>query len=60
MRDHRVFISGAHDEYCSAAMRTALEQARDAGIDLFFTGANEVYWKVRFEPSPVVAAARTA
>ena len=34
-------------------MRTALEQARDRGVDLFFTGANEVYWKVRYEPSPV-------
>ena len=51
VRDHRAFISGAHDEYYSAAMRTALEQARDAGTDLFFTGSNEVYWKVRFEPS---------
>ena len=30
VRDHRIFISGAHDEYWSAAMRTALEQARDA------------------------------
>ena len=40
-------------------MRTALEQARDAGIDLFFTGANEVYWKVRFEAEPV-SGARTA
>ncbi|WP_028065248.1 N,N-dimethylformamidase beta subunit family domain-containing protein [Solirubrobacter soli] len=58
VRDHRVFISGAHDEYYSAAMRTALEQARDAGTRLFFTGANEVYWKVRFEPSIVSGAAR--
>jgi hypothetical protein len=51
--DHRVFISGTHDEYWSAAMRTAAEQARDRGVDLFWTGANEVYWKIRFEPSPV-------
>jgi hypothetical protein len=51
IRDHRMFISGAHDEYYSSAMRTSLEQARDAGIDLFFTGANGVYWRVRFEPS---------
>ena len=50
---HRVFISGAHDEYYSAAMRAALEQARERGVDLFFTGANEVYWKVRFEASAV-------
>jgi len=50
--DHRVFISGSHDEYWSLAMRQALEAARDRGVDLFFTGANEVFWKVRFEPSP--------
>ena len=51
--DHRTFISGTHDEYWSQAMRTALEQARERGVDLFFTGANEVFWKVRFEPGPL-------
>jgi hypothetical protein len=55
VRDHRAFISAAHDEYYSTAMRDALEQARAAGTDLFFTGSNEVYWKVRFEPSGVDA-----
>jgi fibronectin type 3 domain-containing protein len=54
--DHRVFVSGSHDEYWSLAMRTALEQARANGTRLFFTGANEVYWKVRFEPSSVSGA----
>ena len=49
IRDHRAYISGAHDEYQSAAMRSALESARDAGVDIFFTGANELFWKVRFE-----------
>ena len=53
--DHRLYLSGVHDEYWSSAMRTALEQARDRGVDLFFTGANELYWKVRYEPSPVSA-----
>ncbi len=52
-RNHRAYLSGEHDEYWSAAMRTAAQQARDAGTDLFFTGSNEVYWKIRFEPSPV-------
>ncbi len=55
LRDHVLYLSGAHDEYVSSAMRTAMEQAREAGTDLFFTGSNEVYWKVRFEPSPVSA-----
>ena len=53
IRDHRAYISGAHDEYQSAAMRSAVETARDAGTDLLFTGANEMFWKVRFESSPV-------
>jgi N,N-dimethylformamidase beta subunit-like, C-terminal/Concanavalin A-like lectin/glucanases superfamily/Bacterial Ig domain/Bacterial Ig-like domain len=52
-RDHRVYLSGAHDEYISAGIRSAMTQARDAGTHLFFTGSNEVYWKVRFEASPV-------
>jgi hypothetical protein len=43
------YVSSSHDEYWSAGMRAALQQARDAGHGLFFTGANEVYWKVRFE-----------
>jgi fibronectin type 3 domain-containing protein len=51
--NHRAYISPAHDEYYSAGMRTALEQARGAGIHLFFTGSNEIYWKIRFEASPV-------
>jgi hypothetical protein len=54
--DHRIFWTGSHDEYWSAGMRTALEQARDRGVDLFFAGANEIYWKIRFEPSPVTGA----
>ncbi len=58
VQDHRVFISGAHDEYYSAAMRSALLQARDRGIDLFFTGANEVYWKIRFEQPGVQSGAQ--
>jgi hypothetical protein len=56
VRDHNVYFSPAHDEYYSAAMRTALEQARDAGVGLFFAGSNEVYWKIRFEDSPVSGA----
>jgi hypothetical protein len=51
--DHRIYISGTHDEYWSQGMRTALEEARDRGVDLFFTGANELFWRIRFEPSPV-------
>jgi hypothetical protein len=50
-------IMGAHDEYVSAEMRAALEHARDAGVSIASFGANSVYWRIRFEPSPVNDAA---
>ena len=46
------YISPAHDEYVSAQMRTAMTSARDAGTGLFFSGGNEIYWKIRFENGP--------
>ncbi len=46
---HHAYISPAHDEYYSAGMRQALTAARDAGVSLFFTGGNQVYWQVRFD-----------
>jgi hypothetical protein len=49
--NHKAFLSVGHDEYWSLGMRTAAEQARDAGIHLGFFSANAVYWQVRFEPS---------
>jgi Concanavalin A-like lectin/glucanases superfamily/Domain of unknown function (DUF1929)/Bacterial Ig domain/Bacterial Ig-like domain/Galactose oxidase, central domain len=57
--EHRVYISGSHDEYYSTAMRNALTTAGNSGIDLFFTGANDIYWKVRFEPNLAGAQDRT-
>jgi hypothetical protein len=48
-RTHQAYVAGAHDEYWSSAMRTALEGARGAGVDLFFSGSNTVYWQIRFE-----------
>jgi fibronectin type 3 domain-containing protein len=48
----KTYISPAHDEYVSAGMRSALASARDAGVGLFFSGGNEVYWKIRFENGP--------
>jgi hypothetical protein len=46
------YFSPAHDEYVSSNMRTALETARNAGTGLFFSGANAVFWRVRFETGP--------
>jgi hypothetical protein len=45
----KAYISPAHDEYVSAAMRNALTASRDSGVSLFFSGGNEIYWKIRFE-----------
>jgi hypothetical protein len=56
---HKAYISPAHDEYVSANMRAALKNARDAGVGLFFSGSNAVYWKIRFEPDNAGNANRT-
>jgi hypothetical protein len=45
----RVFISGAHDEYWSWQGRANLERALSKGTNLFFLGANAIYWQVRPE-----------
>jgi hypothetical protein len=45
----RVFISGAHDEYWSWQGRANLERALSRGVNLFFLGANAIYWQVRPE-----------
>jgi hypothetical protein len=48
----KAYVSPAHDEYVSADMRAAMSSARDSGVGLFFSGGNEVYWKIRFENGP--------
>jgi hypothetical protein len=49
--DHRLFLSVGHDEYWSAEQRTAVEAARDAGVNLAFWSGNEVFWKTRWGDS---------
>jgi hypothetical protein len=44
----RAVISLGHDEYYSPAMRNALTQARNAGTNLAFLGANAIYRHIRF------------
>jgi hypothetical protein len=51
LRQHKVFMSVGHDEYWSAEQRTNVENARDAGVNLAFFSANEIFWKTRWEPS---------
>jgi hypothetical protein len=50
---HKALVSPGHDEYYSTPMRTALEQARDQGINLAFLGANAVFRHIRFADSPL-------
>lgn len=42
-------VSLGHDEYWTVEMRKHVEEARDAGTNLAFLGANSLYWRVRFE-----------
>jgi hypothetical protein len=48
---HRLDIVAGHDEYWSGAIRSALDQARDSGINLAFIGADIGYWQLRYADS---------
>jgi hypothetical protein len=45
-----ILFSG-HSEYWTRGMRHSVESARDAGTNVAFFGANNVYWRTRTEPS---------
>jgi len=51
IKNHKVWMSNGHDEYYSAAMRTNVLAARDAGVHLAFFSGNTMFWKVRWENS---------
>ncbi|PPS42787.1 N,N-dimethylformamidase beta subunit family domain-containing protein [Chroococcidiopsis sp. TS-821] len=51
LQQHKVFLSVGHDEYWTMEQRNAVEQARNAGVNLAFFSANTAYWRVRFENS---------
>lgn len=53
LRNHRLVLSMSHDEYYSTPMRSGMEAARDHGTNLMFLGANAVYRRIRFQPSPL-------
>ena len=54
----RLLVFAGHHEYWSRPMRTTLETAIASGVNVAFLSANEVYWQVRFEPSPLGPARR--
>ncbi|MET1060833.1 MAG: N,N-dimethylformamidase beta subunit family domain-containing protein, partial [Nocardioides sp.] len=51
LTNHKTFLSVGHDEYWSGQQRANVEAARDAGVNLQFLSGNEMYWRVRYEPS---------
>jgi hypothetical protein len=51
--DHKLFLDVGHDEYWSQEMHDAIEQARDAGVNIGFFTSNTSYWRIRFEPDPL-------
>eukprot|EP00656_Telonema_subtile_P019956 TRINITY_DN21146_c0_g1_i1.p1 TRINITY_DN21146_c0_g1~~TRINITY_DN21146_c0_g1_i1.p1 ORF type:complete len:457 (-),score=119.82 TRINITY_DN21146_c0_g1_i1:108-1478(-) len=50
---YKLFISNSHDEYWSGDQRRWVTAARDTGVHLAFFSGNEMYWKIRWEASPV-------
>ena len=54
--NHETYLSVGHDEYWSGPQRANVEAARDAGVNLMFLSGNEMYWRVRYEPSADASA----
>ncbi|MDZ5622083.1 DUF6605 domain-containing protein [Nocardioides sp. HM23] len=48
----RGYVSMGHDEYWTTGMRRTVMQARDAGTNLAFLGANTMYWRIRLSSGP--------
>ena len=51
IRNHKMWMSNGHDEYWSAAMRSNILAARNAGVHLAFFSGNTMFWKIRWENS---------
>lgn len=54
----QLIVFAGHHEYWSRPMRTALEGAIAAGTNVAFLSANEIFWQVRLEASPLGPARR--
>jgi len=46
---HAVVVSGGHSEYWTTRMYDGLLSAADAGVNLAFLGANNLWWHTRLE-----------
>ena len=51
LTNHKAFLSVGHDEYWSRGMRTNVQNAINAGVNVAFFSANTMYWQIRFEPN---------
>ena len=49
LQGYRLVMVNGHDEYWSTPIRNAFENAKAAGTNLAFFGANIGYWHIRFE-----------
>jgi hypothetical protein len=59
MNGRRLFLSIFHDEYWSQSMRNNLTSWIGAGKSMSMLSANNIYWRVRFEPNSAGAPDRT-
>ncbi|HEY6653616.1 MAG TPA: N,N-dimethylformamidase beta subunit family domain-containing protein [Solirubrobacterales bacterium] len=51
LQQHQMAIISGHSEYWTKNMRDGFQAARDNGVSLFFAGANDSFWQVRYEDS---------
>jgi DNA-binding beta-propeller fold protein YncE len=49
LTERGAFVSVGHDEYWAPSARNVVEGARDHGVPLLFLGANDAYWRIRFD-----------
>ena len=58
LTNHRAFLSVGHDEYWSNGMRTNVQNAINAGVNVGFFSGNGMYWQICFEPNAAGVADR--
>ncbi|HEV2634821.1 MAG TPA: DUF4082 domain-containing protein [Actinocrinis sp.] len=51
LENHKIYMSSGHDEYWDQANYNAVSTAKDAGVNLAFFSANEVFWRTELQPS---------
>ena len=53
---HKGLLVVGHSEYWSWQMRSNVQAARDAGVNLGFFSSDTCYWQIRFAPSAITGA----